>query len=70
MGHHASSDVTCDKRSKLFVRWDYRVTYKDDSVKGQVTGIGELLADGTVSEELVLDRGGLDSSIQVLNGLA
>jgi agmatine/peptidylarginine deiminase len=45
-------------------------TYKDDSVKSQVAGIGELLANSTVSEELILDGGSLHCSIQMLNGLA
>lgn len=47
-----------------------RATYKDDSVKGQVTGVGELLANGAVSQELVLDGKGLDSTVQVLNRLS
>lgn len=47
-----------------------RATYKDDSVKGQVTCVGELLANGAVSQELVLDGKCLDSSVQVLNRLS
>ena len=45
-------------------------TYKDNSIKGQVTGVSELLAEGTESQELVLDDSGSGSILQVLNGLA
>jgi len=50
--------------------WEGRETYKDNSVQGQVTGIGELFADGAESEELVLNGGGLDGILNVLDGLA
>ena len=46
------------------------MTYEDDSVESQVAGVGELLADGAESEELVLDGGCLDGVLDVLNGLA
>lgn len=46
------------------------MTYEDDSVEGQVTGVSKLLADGGESDELVLDGGGLDGVLDVLNGLA
>lgn len=42
-------------------------TYKDESIIRQVASIGQLLADGTEAEELVLDAGGNRSSLQMLH---
>ena len=46
------------------------LSYKDDSIECQVAGIGKLLSDSAVAQELVLDSDGLHSVVQVLNGLA
>lgn len=54
----------------LGIKKEEEMTYEDDSVEGQVTGVSKLLADGGESDELVLDGGGLDSILDMLNGLA
>lgn len=41
-------------------------TYKDEGIIRQVASIGQLFADDTEAEELVLDTGGNHSCLQML----